>query len=203
MMGRPNKPTALKTLEGNPGKRPLNENEPKPEPGLPDPPPSLCDIALAEWNERGPGLARIGVITEVDAAIFAAYCQAFADWTRARRGLQSQMERWKKIKRLGRGEDGEDEEDGEEVLTDDIEDVKLKDGDEVAVESYAYMVRTRDGGWKRNPLLIAANDASQLMIRYAGEIGLTPAARARLEVQSPEEVKKSKIKALMYKEKTA
>ena len=29
--GRKPKPTALKVLEGNPGKRPLNENEPKPE----------------------------------------------------------------------------------------------------------------------------------------------------------------------------
>ncbi len=29
--GRKPKPTALKVLEGNPGKRPLNLNEPKPE----------------------------------------------------------------------------------------------------------------------------------------------------------------------------
>lgn len=29
--GRPPKPTAIKELEGNPGKRPLNKNEPKPK----------------------------------------------------------------------------------------------------------------------------------------------------------------------------
>ncbi|MEQ8198694.1 MAG: phage terminase small subunit P27 family, partial [Clostridiaceae bacterium] len=29
--GRKPKPTAIKVLEGNPGKRPLNKNEPKPE----------------------------------------------------------------------------------------------------------------------------------------------------------------------------
>ncbi|HZK10243.1 MAG TPA: phage terminase small subunit P27 family, partial [Clostridia bacterium] len=29
--GRKPKPTALKVLEGNPGKRPLNKNEPQPE----------------------------------------------------------------------------------------------------------------------------------------------------------------------------
>ena len=31
--GRKPKPTALKVLEGNPGKRPLNENEPIPPKG--------------------------------------------------------------------------------------------------------------------------------------------------------------------------
>ena len=34
--GRKPKPTALKVLEGNPGKRPLNENEPKPERKAPE-----------------------------------------------------------------------------------------------------------------------------------------------------------------------
>jgi len=31
MAGRKPKPTALKIIEGNPGKRPLNKNEPKPD----------------------------------------------------------------------------------------------------------------------------------------------------------------------------
>ena len=35
MAGRKPKPTAIKELEGNPGKRKLNKKEPKPEKGMP------------------------------------------------------------------------------------------------------------------------------------------------------------------------
>ena len=34
MAGRKPKPTAIKELEGNPGKRKLNKKEPKPEKGM-------------------------------------------------------------------------------------------------------------------------------------------------------------------------
>jgi len=36
---------ALKLVTGNPGKRVFNENEPKPEPSLPSPPPHLDESA--------------------------------------------------------------------------------------------------------------------------------------------------------------
>ena len=42
--GRPPKPTYLKVLEGNPGKRPLNENEPKPKPSAPKCPAWLSPV---------------------------------------------------------------------------------------------------------------------------------------------------------------
>lgn len=35
MAGRKPKPTAIKELEGNPGKRKLNKKEPKPDKGMP------------------------------------------------------------------------------------------------------------------------------------------------------------------------
>ena len=36
MRGRRPKPSRIKALTGNPGKRPLNAHEPRPEPALPD-----------------------------------------------------------------------------------------------------------------------------------------------------------------------
>lgn len=76
--GRKPKPTHLKLMEGNPGKRRLNENEPKPRPIRPDCPEWLLDEAKAEWDRVVPELERMGLLTIVDRAALAAYCQAWA-----------------------------------------------------------------------------------------------------------------------------
>ena len=51
--GRKPKPTALKELEGNPGGRPLNHNEPKPAKKAPRCPSWLEDEAKKEWKRMG------------------------------------------------------------------------------------------------------------------------------------------------------
>ena len=48
--GRKPIPTVLKRRAGNPGKRPLNENEPEPEPGAPEPPSHLNAEAREVWD---------------------------------------------------------------------------------------------------------------------------------------------------------
>src|SRR5690242_16494956 len=45
MTGRKSKPTHLKMLQGNPGRRPLNKAEPTPSDELPEPPEWLPDGA--------------------------------------------------------------------------------------------------------------------------------------------------------------
>ena len=50
MAGRKPKPTALKKLEGNPGKRKLNAKEPVPAKGMPDCPKWLLPEAKEEWK---------------------------------------------------------------------------------------------------------------------------------------------------------
>lgn len=81
--GRKPKPTALKILEGNPGKKPLNENEPKPKKIAPKCPSWLEPEAKKEWRRMAKTLETIGVLTQVDAAAFAGYCQAYARWKEA------------------------------------------------------------------------------------------------------------------------
>ena len=53
MAGRKPKPTALKKLEGNPGKRKLNTKEPVPEKGMPDCPKWL--LPGRDISSRLPG----------------------------------------------------------------------------------------------------------------------------------------------------
>jgi P27 family predicted phage terminase small subunit len=45
---------------------------------------------------------------------------------------------------------------------------------------HGLLVKTVDGNARRNPLVKIAADAASDMLRYAGEFGLTPIARARL-----------------------
>ena len=81
--GRKPKPTALKMLEGNPGGRPLNEAEPKPQKKAPRCPPWLEDEAKREWKRMAKVLEQMGLLTEMDMAAFAGYCQAYARWKEA------------------------------------------------------------------------------------------------------------------------
>lgn len=81
--GRKPKPTALKALEGNPGKRPLNEREPVPPQGTIRCPSWLETEAKKEWKRLAPALEAMGILTTVDISAFAGYCQAFARWKEA------------------------------------------------------------------------------------------------------------------------
>ena len=81
--GRRPKPTALKKLEGNPGKRPLNELEPVPPVASLRCPNYLLPEARKEWRRLAPILMNLGLLTAADAVPFAGYCQAYARWREA------------------------------------------------------------------------------------------------------------------------
>ena len=81
--GRKPKPTALKLLEGNPGKRPINEHEPIPPKGTVKCPTGLEPEAKKEWKRLAPSLEAMGVLTQADLTAFAGYCQAYARWKEA------------------------------------------------------------------------------------------------------------------------
>lgn len=76
--GRKPKPVNLRILEGNPGKRALNLNEPKPRPIRPSCPSWLLPEAKKEWRRVAPELEHMGILTAVDRAALAIYCQAWA-----------------------------------------------------------------------------------------------------------------------------
>ena len=78
--GRKPKPTAIKKLEGNPGKRGLNEKEPKPKKKAPKCPAWLDEEAKKEWKRMCKQLEDLGILTEIDMAAFAGYCQAYSRW---------------------------------------------------------------------------------------------------------------------------
>ena len=81
--GRKPKPTAIKRLEGNPGKRPLNIYEPKPLKKAPTCPDWLDEEAKREWRRLAKTMEAMGVLTEADRAAFATYCDAYSKWKTA------------------------------------------------------------------------------------------------------------------------
>ena len=81
--GRKPKPTALKVLEGNPGKRPLNDREPVPPRAALKCPAWLLPGAKKEWKRLAPALEAMGVLTMADLTAFEGYCQAYARWKEA------------------------------------------------------------------------------------------------------------------------
>jgi P27 family predicted phage terminase small subunit len=81
--GRKPKPTALKLVMGNPGKRKLNPKEAKINLSQPTPPEFLNDHAKVEWERVIGTLYKAGLMTELDRGVLAAYCQAYGRWVQA------------------------------------------------------------------------------------------------------------------------
>lgn len=79
--GPPPKPTKLKLLTGNPGKRAINHREPKPAPaakGARKVPVWMPPDGKREWKRVVPELERLGLLTKVDDAALEGYCNAYA-----------------------------------------------------------------------------------------------------------------------------
>ena len=143
MRGRRPAPTHLKLVTGNPGKRRLNPAEPRPASGLPQPPAELSDDGKTEWRRVAGRLHALGLLTGIDRAALAAYCQAWGRWRQAERAL-AQM-----------------------AALDPV--------------TGALMIKTKEGNAIQNPLVGVANKAMADMVRYAGEFGMTPSARSRVQ----------------------
>jgi len=80
----------LKVLAGNPGKRPLNENEPEPAQYKKPPraPAHLSDGAKREWRRVAKHLHAAGILAQIDRAALEAYCEQYALWVEAQKKVQ-------------------------------------------------------------------------------------------------------------------
>jgi len=142
--GPAKKPTALNLVAGNPGKRRIPKHEPTPPVTRPSPTADLCETGKSEWRRIVDQLADLGLMTNLDVAVLTAYCDAFGEWTTARRAFALIQER-----------------------------NKITGG---------YMVRTPNGSVQIAPLVSIIRAARADMVRYAAELGMTPSARAGMEI---------------------
>ncbi len=158
--GKTPKPTALKKLQGNPGRRRLNENEPVLQPGEPAM-PKLGRIATREWRDIVPLLLTMGVLTPADGKALAAYCSAFEQWMLADQDIRKRGIMVRSLKfRAGAYRRNR------------------KTGETVPYTYYEV---------RKNPAVGIKSDALKLMKTYLIEFGLTPASRSKLHIEKPTE----------------
>jgi P27 family predicted phage terminase small subunit len=87
--GRKPKPAALRLLEGNPGRRPIRD-EPQPRYGAPARPRSLDVEARREWDRLAPEMARLKLLTVLDASLFTVYCAVYSHWLSCEKVISEQ-----------------------------------------------------------------------------------------------------------------
>jgi P27 family predicted phage terminase small subunit len=89
--GRRPEPTIYKLARGNPGKRPLNDHEPRPPADAVRPPDWVTGVAREKWDEVVPKLLAMGVMTNADVDTIARYCSMHEQYLKyleqVRRGL--------------------------------------------------------------------------------------------------------------------
>lgn len=79
MVGRPPKPTALRIVGGNAGKRAINKNEPKFSSGVGQPPETLDSVGVQCWKRLSILLDGTGVLTQPDEFALERMCDVYAD----------------------------------------------------------------------------------------------------------------------------
>lgn len=78
-MARTPKPSALKLVQGNPGKRSLNDREPEPDLLNDLDPPARLPANVAEvWRELAPKLRKAKLLTEIDVDLLEMTCASIA-----------------------------------------------------------------------------------------------------------------------------
>lgn len=86
-MAKGRKPIPSKIIELRGGSehthRPMNDQEPKPPEKLPPCPRHLDKEARKEWRRAGKVLMEIGLLSDLDRAVFAGYCQSWSEYVSA------------------------------------------------------------------------------------------------------------------------
>jgi P27 family predicted phage terminase small subunit len=81
MRGRKPKPSVLRMVQNNPGKRPVNHDEPIPPALESSCPQELIDpIARREWDRAIVPAVERGQVTSADRTLAIAHCELWATW---------------------------------------------------------------------------------------------------------------------------
>lgn len=148
-------PANVHLLRGNPSKKSLADlvDDLQPEVEIPGCPQHLMTEAKKEWKRITPELERYGLVSKIDRAALALYCQAWARWVWAERQLQlAQATAARKMDAAAaKGE-------------------PYTGGD-------GYTVATPNGNMTYSPHWVIANKAMEQCSKFLASFGMDPASR--------------------------
>jgi phage terminase small subunit len=159
------RPTKLKELEGNPGKRQLNMTEPKPASAVPDCPSFIKGAARKEWHRLAGELYTLGLLTRIDRGALAAYCIAWGQLEEAEAELSKMKKTFREMQKL-----------------------KKKNPSLKVNISNGMVAVTSNGNAIIEPLLSVRKQAMEQMHKFLTEFGMTPAARSRIVIDKAESI---------------
>lgn len=159
MAGRRPKPTPLKLVSGNPGKRKLNQSEPKPKREVPSCPAHLSDDAKVSWGRLGVMLDRLGVLTETDALALERLCDCYSEILECRALVESKGRIYSSVRKKR---------------------ISVEGDEETVIEEEVSLL-------KANPAVAMLADADRRFKSYLVEFGLTPAARTKIQARPDDE----------------
>ena len=89
LRGPKTQPTPLRIIRGNPGKRALPKDEPKPRDQKPYRPEYISNdaTALQEWERLSEILTHMRVLTEADYIMLASICVTYATMVKAQKAI--------------------------------------------------------------------------------------------------------------------
>lgn len=148
------KPTVLKLLEGNPGKRALNlADGVNPRIEVPPAPRHLGKEAAKEWKRITPHLEELGLISAIDRAALALYCQAY--------GRLAELE---------------------EAFKGKVAQIQANEGVDYAEAVYRASRTQTPSGYEQQSVIVQLIGSHRLQVhRHLMHFGLSPAARARVQ----------------------
>ena len=132
----------------------------QPDIELPDCPRHLLPQARKEWKRIGPELERLGLVSRIDRAALALYCQEYAWWVWQDEALQRDLERV-----------------AEKRAAFDADPANLN---EPWTGGDGFMLPTPNGSWTYNPHWVARNKHALLLDRFLASFGMSPSARGRV-----------------------
>jgi P27 family predicted phage terminase small subunit len=151
------KPAALRLLEGNAGKRALDLSagiNPKIE--VPSVPKHLGQEARKEWKRITPILAELGLVSGLDRAALALYCQAVGRLYELETAFNGQVDRLVATEKI------------------DISDAVYKASYSVTPSGYA----------QQSVIVQLIKSHREQVNRYLMHFGLSPAARGRVQASN-------------------
>jgi P27 family predicted phage terminase small subunit len=153
-------PANVHMLRGNPSKKSIADllGEFSPEVETPDCPKHLWPAARKEWKRISIELETYGLISRLDRAALALYCQAWARWVWAEEMLSRKMKAAaeQEAKAIAEGKE-------------------WTGGD-------GFMIPTVNGNFAYSPYWVAARQAGDQVDKFLASFGMSPSARSRVSV---------------------